>query len=126
MKKRIKLTDKELAIGMWVYICLYIESYNDKLEEHETIVYLKKKWLEKHYKKSYKVSPFFCWEHDCYLCSKYLKSNCLACPLGNCGVWSLYEGVTEYYYNKEYQNKALGCAKKILGVIQREVEDEDN
>lgn len=126
MKKRIKLTDKELAIGMWVYICLYIESYTDKLEEHEAIVTLKRVWLEKHYIKSFTVCEDFYWEHDCWLCHKYWNGNCLGCPLKKCDRGSIYEGVTEYYLNKESQNNALEYAKRILGIIQKEVEDEGN
>ena len=129
MKKRIKLTDKELAIGMWVYICLYIESYDPKsFDSRLPIVILKKKWMEKHYKKSYTGNPEFYWHHDCWLCNKYWKDNCLHCPLGRCAESSLYESVTLYYQSKAKQTKALSCAKHILNVIARtkEEEHEDN
>lgn len=129
MKKRIELTDKELAIGMWVYICLYIESYNIMSSDtigHAMIATLKRVWLEKHYIKSFTVSEDFYWEHDCYLCHKHWKNNCLSCPLRQCGIGSLYDEVTDYYRNKDYQIKALRCAKTILSVIQEEAEDEGN
>lgn len=125
-RKRIKLTDKELAIGMWVYICLYIESYDHTSSELKWIVNVKKEWLKKHYKKSYTVSPEFYWEHDCYLCHKHWKDNCLRCPLGKCSTGSLYEGVAYYFDSKVKQVKALECAKRILNVIAKEEEHEDN
>lgn len=125
MKKRIKLTDKELAIGMWVYIYLYIESYDCTSFDTVWVASLKQRWLEKHYIKSYTASEDFYWEHDCWLCHKYWNGNCLCCPLRTCGTYSLYDGVTYYYRNKDYQNNALEYAKRILSIIQ-EVEDEDN
>lgn len=125
MKKRIKLTDKELAIGMWVYICLYIESYNDEYEGHEYISSLKRRWLEEHYKINYTIGKASYWENNCWLCNKYWLDHCSDCPLIKCGMDSLYDKVTDYYLNKDYQIKALKCAKKILNVMQ-EVEDEDS
>ncbi len=118
MKKRIKLTDKELAIGMWVYICLYIESYDSKSSEAKLIAMLKKEWMEKHYKASYVVSVDFYWYHDCWLCSNNGQNPCLSCPLGSCGNGdSLYEGVTKYYHDDIKRVKALVCAKRILDTI---------
>lgn len=140
MKKRIKLTDKELAIGMWVYICLYIETYDRASSDKLRIASLKRRWLERHYKASctvttesyYKASdtvttePY--WEHDCWLCYKYWKGDCLCCPLRTCGTDSLYEGVTEYRYDEESQAKALTFAKRILNIIAetKEAKYEDN
>ena len=128
MKKRIKLTDKELAIGMWVYICLHIESYDRKSSELKWIVSLKKEWLEKHYKRSYTVSPDFYWTHDCWFCNRYwkiLENGCLGCPLGSCGTDSLYDGVTKYYQSIVKQEKALRCAKHILNTIIKAKEEDD-
>lgn len=128
MKKRIKLTDKELAIGMWVYICLYIESYAVNFEKPKAIVSLKRRWLEEHDRESYTnfVAPY--WMHDCWLCDKYWEHGCMHCPLGKCGRGSLYDKVIKFYHSKNKQIKALECSKKILNVILAEkgAEDEDN
>ena len=128
MKKRIKLTDKELAIGMWIYIILYIESYDIESEGYKAICKLKGRWLEKHNKVSHTRNLDFYWVHNCWLCHKYWYGDCLGCPLGSCDTGSLYDSVMKYYYNDKRQAKALECAKRILNIIlaEKEVEDEDN
>ena len=123
MKKRIKLTDKELAIGMWVYICLFIESYDTEDAERELIVKLKQNWLLAHGVKSYRINLDYKWRNDCYFCEKYYyNTTCRNCPLQSCTTGSLYDSVIEYYHNKDKQSKALECAKRILNVILAEKE----
>lgn len=127
MKERMKLTEKELAIGMWQYIKTRIVC-DDNSYGGIYVTYLKRDYLSAH-------NCLNLWKNDCILCDKYLK--CELCPLNNCiqGKDSLYRrvcgvinyglGVTRELENNKYsRDTRLEACDKIIGVIERFVPDD--
>ena len=118
--KRIKLTDAELAIGMWTYILLFVEAWEGEYEDAPSIAKLKLEYLLSHVGYDH-------WINDCYLCSKYCNglTDC-KCPLNEegkcCGVDSTWWKACVYAmpYHKEEAIKAI---KKILKVTIKEYEN---
>ena len=118
MKKRINLTDKELAIAMWVYIKLYIENA-ELCTESLTVTQLKSYFLREHGK------GFFYWYNACFLCQRYISetSHC-NCPLSeggkDCGFGSTWLDVVGYAKDEEHRQKALKACDKILKIMEAE------
>ena len=116
MKKRIKLTDVELAIGMWVYIYLKIsESGSDS---RSNLCVWKKDYLFLHGKEDY-------WRNDCLLCERHFRAfTTCRCPLSedgtDCGMGSTYESAYKYFDSKSHRKRALEACKRIIKVLQEE------
>ena len=117
--KRIKLTDEELAIAMWVYIYFKIASFNVLEDNTVAITKWKFDFLRAHgYGKDY-------WYNACLLCQRYCNEvrKC-KCPLSenglDCGYDSSYGKVTRYYINEWTNKEALKSCKKIIKVMVRE------
>lgn len=120
-KKRIKLTDEELALGSWLYVILHIA--ND--ENFDEIHYCKGNYLRTHDKYS--------WKNNCLYCEKYYNYRCSQCPLKDAEIkegiefydWcgcdddSWYDNLiyTKYYSQKE----RIGYALKICEVFAKEL-----
>ena len=123
--KRIDMTDVELATAMWVYIYLFIESYDGSAEEAPHITTLKEHFLLEHgcervWRGDVK------WRSSCLLCQRYLYAeggtdDTCACPLSegglSCGRGSAWNRVNNYIKEREI---ALACAKYILKIVARE------
>lgn len=129
MKKRMCLTEKELAIGMWLYIKACIAS-DDNSCGAIYINDLKRDYLSAH-------DSLDLWSNNCILCAKYFK--CELCPLNNCiqGKESLYRkvcGIINYGLgvshkskkNKYSRNTRLKACDKIIETIERFILDEEN
>lgn len=122
MKKRINLTDKELAIGMWIYVYNYIASA-DISTPQASVTNLKVKYLNEHYKGR------FYWYNACLLCQRYINEggNC-SCPLSeggkDCGIGSTWLKVCDYFYSEKNRQEALEACKKIINIMIAEAEDE--
>ena len=121
MNKRIKLTDEELAIGMWVYIYLKISEYEK--DSGSYVVGWKTEYLRAHGKAH-------AWRNNCLLCSRYYSifSTC-NCPLSedgkNCGEGSTYESVHLYYMTKSHKAQALKACKRIIGIMIKEADKDE-
>lgn len=120
MKKRINLTDKELAIAMWVYIKLYIESAELNTEVL-TVTELKTFFLREHGK------GFFYWYNACFLCQRYVSEIVQCnCPLSedgkDCGQGSTWLDVVGYARSEEHRQKALWACDRILKIMEAEDE----
>lgn len=118
MKKRINLTDKELAIAMWVYIKQYIESA-ELCTESLSVTELKVNFLRAHEK------GFFYWYNACFLCQRHInevgRCNCPLSEDGNdCGVGSTWGDVIRYAFDEEHRQKALRACDKILKIMEAE------
>lgn len=120
MKKRINLTDKELAIAMWVYIKLYIKSvklYTESL----SVTQLKASFLRAHGK------GIFYWYNACLLCQRYINEVAQCnCPLSedgkDCGFGSAWWDIAHYAITEEHRQKALKECDKILKIMEAENE----
>lgn len=127
MKKRIKLTEKQLAIGMWLYIKMVIKTRNEY-----GIFYLrelKDKYLSAHDRCNL-------WENNCILCNAH--SECKACPLISCNPTKSYlyqktcgfrlSKIT-YYINAAIAYKyglktRLKACDKIIEAIEKDIPDD--
>ena len=122
MKKRINLTDGELAVGMWTYILLFVENWHGSRVRAPSIAGLKLKYLLSHGK------DYDYWENDCYLCNKYsIEGRCTCkCPLNKdgsrCGVGSTWWRACEYSFNK---GGAIEAIKEILEIMKKEAEKDE-
>ena len=121
MKKRINLTDGELAVGIWTYILLFVENWHGEPNYATSIPSLKLGYLLSHGR------DYDHWVNDCYLCNKYcIEGRCTRkCPLNKdgscCGIGSAWWRACTYPYNKD---KAIEAIKKILEVTIKEYENE--
>ena len=120
MKKRIEMTDKELAVAMWVYIKLYIESA-ELCTESPSVTNLKARFLKAHGK------GFSYWYNVCLLCQRYIneRGKC-NCPLSedgkDCGMGSTWLVVVSYAKDEEHRQKALKACDKIIAIMEAENE----
>lgn len=120
-KKRIKLTDEELALGSWLYVILHIA--NDK--NFDTIYECKRNYLQVH--------NIYDWKNMCLYCNKYYRYGCVSCPLKDaeikegmkfddwCGCYnsSWYDNVIRpNCYN---QKERIRYALKICEVFAKEL-----
>lgn len=120
MKKRITLTEKELAIGMWLYIKLRIIC-NDRSD----ITTFKREYIAKHHIASK-------WQHYCILCEKHAE--CSSCPLVSCNrnTKTLWAVVTNYVHNLDdgtYERsftleERLDACDKIIEAIEKDIPDD--
>ena len=121
MKKRIKMTDKELAIAIWVYIKLYIEGAELNTESL-SVVQLKTRFLRAHGK------GMLYWYNSCLLCQRYINENGKCnCPLSedgkDCGVDSSWWDVSRYAVTEENRQKALKACDKIIKIMEAEKDE---
>lgn len=111
--KRIKLTEEQIAIGMWVYIYLTIKARKNPAG---SIWYLKTRYL---------AGRDVHWFNNCILCERY---GCDSCPLSlkdnhkKCNVDSYYDKARDYLIDSEHRRKALIATRKILCVMIEEEE----
>ena len=121
MKKRIKLTEKELAIGMWLYIKQRI-----MFSEQPEITSIKREYMLKHHASTM-------WQNFCILCDKHVR-DCSSCPLGSCNrnrktPWAV---VTNYvhnlddgtYYRSFTLEERLDACDKIIEAIEKDIPDD--
>lgn len=120
-KKRIKLTDEELALGSWLYVILHIA--ND--ENFDEIWNCKGNYLQAH--------NVYSWKNNCLYCHKYFDYNCCDCPLKDaeikegmkfddecgCGNFTWYDNVI--HPNCYSQKERIGYALKICEVFAKEL-----
>ena len=112
--KRIKLTDEQIAIGMWVYIYLNIKYYREG-EHAYSVAYLKLRYLD---------GRDVHWMNSCLLCQRY--DTCNVCPLfhkdnhNKCSHNSYYDKACSYFLSEKHRRRGLISAKKILQVMIEE------
>ena len=122
MKKRMKLTEKELAIGMWLYIKSYIAQHKDAL-----IVLIKTRYLKEHHMLGK-------WKNLCILCSKH-NDVCPRCPLDSCSsnyktLWSvvsnsIHKSFTRTLYEHPFTlEERLEACDKIIEAIEKDIPDD--
>lgn len=119
-KKRIKMTDKELAIAMWIYVKLHIEK-SELYTESPSVTSLKTRFLRTHGK------GIFYWYNACLLCQRYVSEIAQCnCPLSeggkDCGQGSIWMDVVDYARDEEHRQKALKACDKILKIVEAENE----
>lgn len=122
MKKRMNLTEKELAIGMWLYIKLCI-TYTYK----STIpMIIEESYLDEHDMRGK-------WRYSYILCSKH-DHVCSRCPLGSCSdnyktFWSIVinsvydNNVGAYMFSFTLEERLEAC-DKIIEAIEKDVPDD--
>ena len=122
MKKRINLTDGELAIAMWLYVKERIKSADiTRTEYSESVIGMKLHFLAEHGKgKHY-------WYNACLLCQRYVSERGTCdCPLSegglDCGVGSTWFEVVDYTKDEEHRQKALKACDKIIKITEAENE----
>lgn len=130
MKKRAGLTEKELAIGMWLYIKEYIKHHEDPERPNYFIKQIKLRYLMGH-----KFRTASEWPSYCILCYKYWK-DCSKCPLGSCSndhksLWSvvtnsLYDDNVKAYISPFTLEERLEACDKIIEAIEKDIPDEWN
>lgn len=122
MKKRINLTDGELAIAMWLYVKERIKSADiTRTEYRESVTGMKQHFLAEHGKGRHY------WYNACFLCQRYVSEIAQCnCPLSedgkDCGFDSTWMDVIRYAENEEHRQKALVACDKILKIMEREAE----
>jgi len=119
--KRIKLTDEELAIGMWVYIYLKIYEVEGNTGGNRI-----SGWKFE-YLKAHNLGRYY-WYNGCLLCQRYINEHgACECPLNvdgdSCGEGSIYDRVLQYHSGGQYRKNALWACKEIIKVMLKE---EDN
>lgn len=125
MKKRINLTDGELAVGMWLYIKERIKN-EDLRTEAECITNMKLQYLKAHGK----TGNY--WYNLCLLCQRYMTegyhTKC-KCPLAEgglcCSIGSSWWIVACYAKGEEYRQKALKACDKIIEIMKKEAEKDE-
>lgn len=122
MKKRINLTDGELAVGMWLYIKEKIK-VAELNTESLAITDMKIQYLKEHGKaRDY-------WYNYCLLCQRYMSegyNETCNCPLFEgglcCSIGSSWWIVTCYATSEEHRQRALKACDKIIRIMEREAE----
>lgn len=114
-RKRIELTEGELALGSWLYI-----TYKVITDEHWDDIYKgKEDYLSVHDFNYYK------WRNGCILCTKYMTYpiSCGRCPLRRA---QMNKGVTikswcgcgnNSWYDKVCHNRLFTHSKRISSAI---------
>lgn len=115
MKRRMKLTEKELAIGMWLYIKMNIAN-----RDNDSITILKYDYLSDHHMSGK-------WKCNCILCDKH-DGVCLRCPLVSCSsdhktLWAVVTNTVGYGYPITIK-KRLDACDKIIKAIQKDIPDD--
>ena len=128
MKKRMHLTEKESAIGTWLYVKLRIYyAMNIPEEDRPFLSIPQAKWwyLDKH-------GMALKWPGDCILCHKNVL--CSRCPLGLCStnrktIWAvvcnfLYNEKTRTYEYPFTLRERLEACNQIIEAIEKDVPDD--
>lgn len=122
MKKRINLTDRELAIAMWVYVKERIKSADiTRTEYRESVTGMKQHFLAEHGKgKHY-------WYNACLLCERYIsEGGTCDCPLSegglDCGIGSTWLKVACFSTSEKHRQIALEACDKIIKTMEAEDE----
>lgn len=128
-RKRIKLTDGELALGSWLYI-----TYKVIIDETWDEIYEgKDEYLSEH------DFPCYLWKNGCRLCEKHInygKATCGRCPLKRtqkskgvnsiswcgCDTNSWYGKVC--YKGKGTHSERISSAINICNVLAKELKKE--
>ena len=122
MTNRTKLTEKELAIGMWLYIKTCLICCDDPIVAQLKYVYMK-----------YHDVPTTLFENKCILCDKY-NQECSKCPLHSCSLeyktlWSVVvnrvriDG-TGIYHRPFTLEERLEACDIIIEAIQNDIPDD--
>lgn len=121
MEKRIDLTEKELAIGMWLYIKRNISRDDLIIVPHLKDVYLR----------AYKMLSK--WNNTCILCEKY-NNVCPKCPLRSCNIldntlWAtvtntVFDPKTQSYISPFTLQERLEACDKIIKAIENDIPDD--
>lgn len=119
MENRMELTEKQLAIGMWLYVKMHIPQWDN-------IPLLKHKYLDKHHA----VDK---WKNNCILCSMH-KLGCSECPLGSCNnyydtLWSrvvngMFCAGTRKVVHPFTLEERLEACDKIIEAIEKDIPDD--
>ena len=122
MKKRINLTDGELAIAMWLYVKERIKSADiTRTEYHESVTGMKQHFLAEHGKgKHY-------WYNACLLCQRYVsEGGTCDCPLSegglDCGIGSTWLQVASFATSEGRRQIALEACDRIIRIMEIENE----
>lgn len=122
MKKRINLTDGELAIAMWLYVKERIKNADiTHIEYHESVTGIKLHFLAEHGKgKHY-------WYNACLLCQRYVtEGGTCDCPLSegglDCGIGSTWLKVASFATSEKHRQIALEACDKIIKIMEAEDE----
>lgn len=128
-RKRIELTDGELALGSWLYI-----TYKIIIDKDWDDIYVgKDEYLSAHHFSTH------WWSNGCILCEKHIRQvsrSCGRCPLKRiqkkkgvnskdwcgCGANSWYENVC--YKSKATHSKRISSAINICNVLAKELRKE--
>jgi hypothetical protein len=122
MKKRINLTDGELAIAMWLYVKEKIKSADiTGAEKYESVTEMKQHFLKEHSKGEHY------WYNVCLLCQRYVSERGTCdCPLSegglDCGSGSTWLQVANFATSEAHRQKALKACDKIIRIMEREAE----
>ena len=120
--RRVKMTETQLAVGMWVYIYPYVSTYTKAKEIGNSDYYNSISDLKERYLRTHGYGHI--WKNSCLLCNRYFYySNCTSCPLSeggkDCDTGSSWQKAT-LYRRYGYRRKALYAIKKIMNVMLRE------
>lgn len=129
---RVKMTEGELALGMWIYVYLFIYNFKTTPTNREIAPSLTQ--LKFEYLRAHGFSPDN-WKNACLLCQRYENSgengNCSCCPLSEdglvCSVGSAWYRTTQYAGDPKYHYKedALEAVKYIIKVMFEEVKKDE-
>ena len=123
MKNRVKLTDKEIAIGMWTYIKLCILNH-----DKNPIALIKYVYLSTHH-------MIGKWPNFCILCHKH-DEKCSECPLCSCSIYhkTPWSTVTDCVFTRNPITNAkkseitlqerLEACDKIIEAIEKDIPDD--
>ena len=123
MKKRINLTDKELAIAMWIYVKERIKNADIScIEKYASITGMKLHFLAEHGKGEHY------WYNACLLCQRHISEiGFCDCPLSeyglDCGTGSTWMKVVGFGTSEENRQKALEACDKILKIMENEKDE---
>ena len=126
MKKRMNLTEKELAIGMWLYVKSRIHTFKNIAIHHSDIMSLKYDYIQEH-------DTIADWPSYCILCKRHNKV-CPECPLGSCGLedktlWAVvtncvYDANAKAYVSPFTLEERLEACDKIIEAIEKDIPDD--
>lgn len=122
---RVKMSEGELALGMWVYIYLFIDNFKPTSVNSELVPSITQ--LKFDYLRAHGFSPDN-WRNACLLCQRHeYNGACIDCPLSedgiDCGVGSAWFRATQYasYPNENFREDALDAVRYIIKVMFEEV-----
>ncbi len=125
---RVKMTEDELALGMWIYVYLFIYNFKPTPINRETAPSISE--LKFDYLRAHGFSPAN-WNNACLLCQRYEKEACVNCPLSedglDCGEGSAWYRATLYASNpnENVREDVLDAVKYIIKVMFEEVKKDE-